>query len=211
VPGTSSYDAQTHRVTFAPSAVLATSTQYAVAVLLSSSTFDSWSFTTSAAAPVVGANLFGDVTPQAPAADDADAIEVGTAFRVAEPGQATAIRFYKGAGNVGTHVGTLWGPDGTVLAQVTFTDETAGGWQRAALASPIALQPGVNYVVSYYAPSGHYASEPGYFFNERTNGDIIGVAPANGLFRYGTGGGFPTSSWNSSAYFVDAEVVFPAP
>ena len=30
------------------------------------------------------------------------------------------MRFYKGGGNIGTHVGSLWGPNGQRLAQVGF-------------------------------------------------------------------------------------------
>ncbi|MFE6735653.1 DUF4082 domain-containing protein [Microbacterium sp. NPDC057650] len=209
VPGTVGYDAGTRTVTFTPAAALQAGTGYRVSVVLNAAEIDSWTFTTAAQAQQgTTGNLFGTAAPATPSTADTDPVEVGTAFRVTEAGSATAIRFYKGTGNTGTHVGTLWSSDGAVLARVTFTSESSNGWQRAQLASPVALDPTKTYVVSYYAPKGHYASASGYFSAERANGKIVGLAPANGLYRYGTGGGFPTSSWNSSAYFVDAEIVF---
>ncbi len=53
-------------------------------------------------------------------------------------GTITGVRFYKGAGNTGTHVGNLWTPTGTLLATATFTGETASGWQQVTLATPVA-------------------------------------------------------------------------
>jgi len=39
-------------------------------------------------------------------------------FTPARDGTITAIRFYKGAGNTGTHVGALWTADGDQLREV---------------------------------------------------------------------------------------------
>ena len=49
-------------------------------------------------------------------------------------GFITGIRFYKGAGNTGTHVGNLWSAGGQLLATATFTSETASGWQQVDFA-----------------------------------------------------------------------------
>ena len=67
------------------------------------------------------------VVPGLPSADDPNAVELGVKFRVDQPGSITAIRFFKGAANTGTHVGRLWGLDGTLLASATFVNETASG------------------------------------------------------------------------------------
>ena len=40
-------------------------------------------------------------------ANDSSSIELGTVFPHRPDGQVTAIRFYKGAGNTGTHTGSL--------------------------------------------------------------------------------------------------------
>ena len=157
----------------------------------------------------VAETLFGAALPTDESVDDTAPVEVGTAFTVAEAGQVTAIRFYKGATNTGTHTGSLWSSTGTRLATVTFTGETASGWQKAQLATPVAVQPGATYVVSYYAPNGGYARQASYFTAAVTSGRITGAGGQNGLFLYASGGGFPTQSWQSSSYFVDAEVTFP--
>ena len=65
-------------------------------------------------------------------------VELGAAFTPAKDGTVTAIRFYKGAGNTGTHTGSLWTASGTRLATVTFTGETATGWQTAKLVDAAA-------------------------------------------------------------------------
>ncbi len=54
-------------------------------------------------------------------------------FRVDRDGFVTGLRFYKGPGNGGTHVGTLWTTGGSALATATFTAESAMGWQQVAL------------------------------------------------------------------------------
>lgn len=77
--------------------------------------------------------------------------ELGMRFMVGVPGTIRAIRYYRPAGESGTHIGRLWTSSGTQLGQATFTDETAEGWQQAALATPVAIQPGTVYVVSVNA------------------------------------------------------------
>ena len=149
--------------------------------------------------------------PANPAENDNDAVEVGTKFRADQAGFVTAIRFYKGTGNGGTHTGSLWQTDGTRLATVTFTGETATGWQQATLASPVAVAAGTTYIASYYAPNGRYAADADYFATTGvTNSPLSalqnGVDGGNGVYRYGVGGGFPSSSFESTNYWVD--VVF---
>ena len=208
VEGSSTYTAATRTVTFVPATALSDVTTYVVIVRAGGQNLDQWSFTT--AAPDlegVVANLFGDATPANPTTAD-DPVELGTAFSVAYPAQATAIRFYKGAGATGAHVGHLWNEAGDLLATVSFDDESASGWQRAALSTPVDLVPGQTYVVSYFAPNGGYSSTGGYFANTVTAGYIVAPGGNNGRFVYTTTGGFPTQTWNSTAYFVDAEVTF---
>ena len=52
-------------------------------------------------------------------------------FRSDQAGFVKGVRFYKGSGNTGTHVGSLWSVTGTLLASATFTNESASGWQEA--------------------------------------------------------------------------------
>jgi hypothetical protein len=213
VAGTAALSGDGRTVTFTPSAPLAADTGYTVSVSGLTSTegaslaTQTWSFTTGFD-DAGTTSLFADVTPATAAADDTSPIELGTRFTPSQDGTVTAVRFYKGAGNTGTHVGSLWTAGGSRLGQVTFSNETATGWQTATFATPIAVTAGTTYVVSYYAPVGRYAASPGYFATPRTVGPLTAPSGSNGVYRYGAGGGFPAGSYNSTNYFVD--VVFRA-
>lgn len=147
------------------------------------------------------------VVPAQPSVADGAAVELGVKFKAASAGQITGIRFYKGAGNGGTHTGSLWSSTGTRLATTTFTQETASGWQVARFATPVTIQAQTVYVASYFAPLGQYAGDNGYFGSARISGALTAPssveAGGNGVFRYGSPGGFPSSSWESSNYYVD--------
>lgn len=148
------------------------------------------------------------VVPATPADPDGSGVELGTRFRTDVAGRVTAIRFYKSATNTGTHVGRLWSNTGTQLAAVTFSGESASGWQQANLSTPVSLAANTTYVVSYYAPNGHYAADTGYFAARGADNAPLhalrdGMDGVNGVYRYGSGGGFPTASWQSSNYWVD--------
>src|SRR5262245_43704744 len=69
--------------------------------------------------------------PKTPSDSDSAAVTLGMKFYSEVPGKVTAVRFYKGTGNTGTHKGQLWSNSGTKLAEVTFTNETSSGWQQA--------------------------------------------------------------------------------
>ena len=64
-------------------------------------------------------------TPAVASDPDSSAIEVGVKFRANQAGFISGIRFYKGSGNTGTHVGSLWSASGTKLGSATFTGESA--------------------------------------------------------------------------------------
>src|SRR5215213_1211883 len=93
-------------------------------------------------------------TPATPSDSDTSAIELGVKFRSDVDGQLTALRFYKGTGNTGTHIGHLWNSAGTALATATFTSESATGWQQVNLTSPVTIAANTTYIASYYAPNG---------------------------------------------------------
>ena len=89
---------------------------------------------------------------------------------------------------------------------MTFSGETASGWQTAFLDTPLPVTAGTTYVVSYYAPQGHYAASGGLLHSPFSNGPLTAPAGNNGRYLYGAGGSVPSWSWNSTNYFVD--VVF---
>ena len=146
-------------------------------------------------------------TPAVAADSDAVAVELGTKFRSSVATTVTGVKFYKGTGNTGTHTGSLWSSTGTRLATGTFTNETATGWQTLTFASPVAISANTTYVVSYFAPNGHYAVDENYFTTSRTNGTLTALASGtdggNGVYRYGSTSAFPNSTYNASNYWVD--------
>src|SRR6187455_1857589 len=97
-------------------------------------------------------------TPTTPSDSDTSAVEVGVKFRSDVDGQVTALRFYKGTGNTGTHIGHLWNSAGTALATATFSSESSTGWQQVNLTTPVAVAANTTYIASYYAPNGRYST-----------------------------------------------------
>lgn len=146
-------------------------------------------------------------TPGNAAEADINPVEVGVKFRSDLDGQITGVRFYKSAQNTGTHVGRLWSSTGQLLAQATFTNESSSGWQQVNFPSPVAIKANTVYVVSYHAPVGRYAADEGFFNTAYTTGPLRALstseAGGNGVYRYGSGGVFPTSDYNASNYWVD--------
>lgn len=145
-------------------------------------------------------------------AGDTSGVELGVHFRSDVIGQITGLRFYKAAANTGTHVGHLWNASGTLLASVTFSNETASGWQKANFAVPVTINSNTLYVASYYAPNGHYSADIGTFTNAVITSPLRAPGTnevSNGLYAYTATptGAFPNNaSPNAANYWVD--VVF---
>jgi len=157
-------------------------------------------------------SLFGTTnTPTVAAASDTKAIEVGTQFSTATSGYITAVRFYKGAGNTGTHIGNVWTSGGTLLGSAHFTNETASGWQTQPLATPVAISANTIYVVSYHTTSGHYSADNGFFSIGWTNYPIRalgnGENGSNGVYTYNANSVFPSTASSSTNYWVDVDFV----
>jgi methionine-rich copper-binding protein CopC len=213
VSGNLDYDSASHKATFTPSAALTASTTYTVNVSgakdLAGNTMSpvNWSFTTAVASSGCPCTIWpSSATPAVAADPDNGGVEIGVKFRTTQAGTITGIRFYKGPGNSGTHVGSLWTRTGTKLASVTFTGESSSGWQEATFANPVSVSANTTYVASYYATSGHYSVSENYFTSATTRGPLTalqnGTDGVNGVYKYGTSG-FPTSGYLSSNYWVD--------
>ena len=182
--------------------------------IMSRATDDSGNLETPAAGISVNVNcpcsIWGaNVTPTNPDSGDASSIEVGVKFKTDTFGTVSGIRFYKASTNTGTHTGSLWTASGQLLAQATFTGETASGWQQVTFSSPVPINPNTTYVASYHAPVGHYSESSGYFYPPpapEPDGDGIvdspplhalrGPAITNGLYAYVSTPTFPTSTFN---------------
>lgn len=142
-------------------------------------------------------------------ASDGQKVELGVKFRSDVAGQVTGMRFYKGTGNTGTHVGSLWTSSGTRLASATFTNETSTGWQTVKFATPVSISANTDYVVSYLAPVGHYGLDSYAFQSSGVDRAPLHALAAgttgNGVYVYG--GGFPSKSYRASNYWVDVTFV----
>jgi hypothetical protein len=171
---------------------------------------DRWSFTTTTAVPpppppITGGtyNLWsGSAMPTVASDPDTSSVELGVKFSSDVAGSISGIRFYKSAGNTGTHVAHLWSSTGNLLASATFTSETASGWQQVNFAEPVAISANTTYVASYFAPAGRYADDTGYFSSGYSSGPLH--VPANGgVYIYSSQGGYPSQTWQASNYWVD--------
>ncbi len=172
---------------------------------------ETWTFTT---APCPCSLFGGNPTPPLTGLPTQDArtgagpfgYEVGVRFTVSSPLALSAVRFYKSAGETGAHTGTLWNATlGTPIATVAFSGESASGWQRAALSSPVALVAGQVYVVSV-GLNARFSIGYGQLASAVVNGPLSSEADGqNGVFALAAGD-FPSRSYKSANYFVDPEV-----
>ena len=142
---------------------------------------------------------------------DNAAVELGVKFKASVNGYVTGIRFYKSSANTGTHIGNLWSTNGDNLAQVTFTNETASGWQQINFNTPVAVTAGQTYIASYHTNTGHYSADVNYFSTAGFQGaNLYALANnedgANGVYNYSATSAFPSQTYNASNYWVD--VVF---
>src|SRR5882762_8689476 len=150
----------------------------------------------------------GDAGPYSP-------LELGVQFRADSDGYITGIRFYKSAANTGTHIGHLWSSSGALLASVTFTGETASGWQQANFSGPVAITANTLYAASYQTSVGHFSLDPGYFATFGVDDSPLHAfadsgGASNGVYAFTSTGAYPTTTYNASNYWVDVVFNFNA-
>jgi hypothetical protein len=214
VPATVVYNASTNTATVTPTNALANSTTYTIVVKSGATGIKDLagnalsadmtsSFTTIPSGTSGTLSLWSlTTTPATIDSGDNQAVDVGVKFSSTTNGYITGIRFYKGAGNTGTHTGSLWSSSGQLLAAATFTSETASGWQTVTFSSPVAITAGVTYVASYHTNSGHYSLNRNYFGSQFSSGSLR-VAANGGVYHYGTSSAMPANSYQASNYWVD--------
>ena len=146
------------------------------------------------------------------------AVELGVKFYSEVGGAIKGFRFYKSAGNTGSHVANLWSSTGTLLASTPFSNETASGWQQANFATPVPIDSATMYVASYHANNGHYSADENYFSSTgRDNPPLHAPASggswgSNGVYAYGSTSTFPNQTFNNTNYWVDVVLqAGPAP
>jgi Domain of unknown function (DUF4082)/Hypothetical glycosyl hydrolase family 15 len=153
-------------------------------------------------------SIWGDsVRPKNPSESDVKAVELGLKFSASASGYIKGVRFYKGTGNTGKHIGNLWTITGQKLASATFKNESSSGWQEVYFNTPVAINANTAYIVSYHAPNGHYSNDNLSFNKSVVNGPLRalknGEIGGNGVYRYSGSSSFPISAYRSTNYFVD--------
>ena len=211
VAGTVGYDPARRTATFSPDVALARGSTYSVRVRArdragNAMSAVSWSFTTAmpAARPgVCPCSAWDDGDhPAVASVAGGGAAELGVRFTADVDGLVSGVRFFKGPGNTGAHVGSLWRGDGRLLASARFTNESSAGWQTVMFSSPVSVRAGTTYVASYSAPEGGYAVTRGGL-SRRVSAPPLHVVADGGVRT--SGSGFPSRS-SSTNYWVD--VVF---
>ncbi|HEU4831058.1 MAG TPA: DUF4082 domain-containing protein, partial [Candidatus Saccharimonadales bacterium] len=233
VPGAVSYDATTYMAKFVPNTIWQTDTTYTV-TLNGEGTDPAvadmqgyklavdyvWSFTTTAVALECPCAIRNG---QNPAGSDTyrdtsvNGLELGMKVIPTANGYLTALRFYKPIINPETtHIGHVWGANGVSLATVTFTNESAYGWQEAILSSPLPVVKDKVYIISYGMPTPYYQAKFNSFtqpmsslgFTAYPAGDTRNTATGSGTGNpvYATtAGAYPSSSsLNNVDYYLDA-------
>lgn len=102
------------------------------------------------------------------------------------------------------HTGHIYNASGSVLATVTFSSESASGWQVQNLSIPLSVSPYTKYVVTVDTNNGYFSDSQGGLSSVIKNGPLSTV----GAGLYGDAGYLPTSTYQGSNYFRD--VVFSA-
>ena len=76
--------------------------------------------------------------------------------------------------------------------------------------TPVAITANTTYIVSYYAPAGHYSGDNSFFASAGVSNPplqaLASTTSVDGVYSYGSASLFPTSTYNSTNYWVD--VVF---
>jgi hypothetical protein len=154
------------------------------------------------AAPASAASIWTDGHTPASTSTNTAAREVGLRFRAIRDGVVTGIRYYKASANTGTHTGSLWAMDGTLLARVTFVGESAAGWQEAAFPEPVAVLAGVTFVVSVHCPAGRYSYTNASLTSNIDSGYLTALANG-GVYRLTGSPAYPSTVSIGRNYWVD--------
>ncbi|AKG23983.1 hypothetical protein IJ00_24135 [Calothrix sp. 336/3] len=220
VSGTVSYNSANNSATFTPSSSLALSTTYTVTV--KGGTVDprikdpagnalaqnyTWSFTTGSNASSPVSAWDNTATPAVITDPETAPLTLGVKFRTDVSGSITGIKFYKSPESIGVHIGTIWTSSGQKVGEVTFTNETASGWQQVNFPTPIPITANTTYVASYHTNVGKYSLTENYFTSGVDKPPLRllsnSAGGGNGVYVYSSTPTFPNSSYAASNYWVD--------
>ena len=159
-----------------------------------------------------GSSVFGSTdAPTTTVTNDPTDYELGMRFTANVAGTITELRYFRGAADAGdtdTRVLNLWNAAGALLGSVTVTSAAGeSDWQVGVLSTPIAIEAGATYVVSY-GTTQNYAATANYFGTAHSGPDgVLTAGAASGVFAAGTPGAFPTATYNATNYWADVTFV----
>ena len=157
------------------------------------------------------ANIFGTATPDTTTESDFFNVSLGVKFRASVDGQVDSIRLYVGDGD--PSVGAIYNTSGTQLVSVALSGLTGAGWTSVNFASPLSITAETIYVAVVYWPGGEYPVTNFGLESAVINGDLEALdddESNNGVYNYGTGITYPTSTYQASNYFTDIEFTVAA-
>jgi len=117
--------------------------------------------------------IFTTQTPSSPLSNDGQAIELGVKFRSSAAGSITGVRFYKTAGNSGTHT-------------ESYIPQPVPGWRRqyyrrncfrlqqVSFSTPVNVTANTTYIAAYHSGGGGFTGTQGYFNTAVVNSPLTG-------------------------------------
>lgn len=171
--------------------------------------------------------LFSQANPGAALVSDTGAYTFGVQFSVSVQGYGLAAIWWYSAAGAGGLPGTiaLFTVAGSSLVHseaASWSGAAGSGWVRAAFTSPPALTASTAYKgctffnntgVNFYAATSHYwdsgAGSAGVTNGPLTAPNNAGSSPGQDAFLNSAVLGYPASTFNSTNYWVDAEVTAP--
>ena len=215
---TITYDSNAHTITLTPQSPLTKNATYTVTIRggnggiqnLDGTTMAAnypWSFTTGTdTCPCsIWNNAAPSGTPTTYTGTNGGE-EFGTTIHADSNGYLMAVRFYKPLrATATTHAVHVWTMTGTLLASGMSTHETAAGWQEVPLSTPVPVQQGTNYIISYYSSDNTYTYSLGGLTTQVGTGILH--ANANGAWYYPGADVFPNQNGSGNAsvnFWADA-------
>ena len=158
-------------------------------------------------------SIFSNQIPSAQTFNDSlGGIELGTKFISADSGTVTGIKFYKTAGNIGTHTAQLYNYYGAPLATAVCDNETDSGWQTVIFPTAVPIIANQMYIAACHSSLGYYTATRYGLKTAITNGPLTALADSamgwNGVFKYTDILDFPIYGFEGSNYWVDVLVVY---
>jgi hypothetical protein len=121
--------------------------------------------------------------------------ELGVRFQSSASGQIKAIRFWKDSSENGIHTAHIWSGTGKLLASVTFTDETASGWQQQSLTVPLPIAANAEYLTSVNTGNTYYVATDNGLASQIVSSHLSSIIGGNG--RFGPPGKYPTQTYHA--------------